>query len=210
MQTVARRSNRIARLLPADELGGVTRGDAVLLCTVVGWLHDVSDHKYSEVKSLRWFINRMEGLLHSLGCLPYWGFVQDAIDRISFSREKRKGQEDWGQLGHWLIVRHIVSDADKIEALGEVGVERCVGYKLSRLRAEELREAEAAVVSRVRKEVREHADEKLLLLKDQYIRTSVGRKLAEGPHSELAAVIKGDELDHFIRKQLLALLRLTA
>ena len=62
--------------------------------------------------------------------------------------------------------RNIISDADKLEALGEVGLRRCMQFS----------EAHNGNVI-------EHCHEKLLkLLPDGFIRTNAGKKLAVPGH----------------------------
>ena len=63
-----------------------------------------------------------------------------------------------------LIVRNIVSDADKLEAIGEIGVNRCCQYTREKY-GEDL--SKEKLVSYVK----EHCEEKLFLLSEKYIKT---------------------------------------
>ena len=76
---------------------------------------------------------------------------------------------------HYEILRNIVSDADKIEALGEVGLERCFIYTREK--------NDSYTDEEVLADVRKHCEEKLLILRDKYIRTDPGKQLAEEGHN---------------------------
>lgn len=149
------------------------------LCIVTAWLHDVADHKYDRNGVLK------ERLLQFLK-MNYshnQKLSLDIIDRISFSKECGN-KEDWelilGEKG--LLVRNIVSDADKLEALGTVGIERCIEYTKETYRKKYNKEISREELCQ---EVKKHAEEKLLRLKDEFIRTKTGKKLAIPLHQEL-------------------------
>lgn len=136
---------------------------------IVSLLHDVADHKYDkncELKlKLKEFLKRYEK--HEL--------IMSIIDDISFSKEYRKNTENTDEFwikkyGEYAIVRNIVSDADKIEALGKSGLERCISYQKEK--NPELNEQE------IKKLVKQHAIDKLSFLY-KYIRTEPGKKDAE-------------------------------
>jgi HD superfamily phosphodiesterase len=105
--------------------------------------------------------------------------IMDIIERISYSREKTFGDSDWlatlGETG--IIVRNIVSDADKLEAIGEIGIRRCEQY------------SRHVSPHNVWARVRQHADEKLLHLRDHYIRTRAGKQLAAPLHDEMVTLL---------------------
>lgn len=101
------------------------------LMTAVAILHDFADHKYSEgtnldkvlIEFLHKYFGKKDGQL-----------IADMIERISFSKELKnkvlKKDLDWstviGERG--IFIRNIVSDADKIDATGVVGLKRCIQY----------------------------------------------------------------------------------
>jgi hypothetical protein len=90
--------------------------------------------------------------------------VLNIIDNISYS-EEAKGKLITLQ-EPYQTYRDIISDADKIEALGEVGLRRCIQFS----------EAHNGNVI-------EHCHEKLLkLLPNGFIRTESGKKLAISGH----------------------------
>ena len=81
--------------------------------------------------------------------MDFWDF--------HFSKEIKNGSSDWHEIIgiEGIIIRNIVSDADKIDALGETGIRRCIEfgfYKYKKATSEEM-------IQRVR----DHACEKILL-----------------------------------------------
>ena len=72
----------------------------------------------------------------------------------------------------------VVIDADKIDAIGVRGLERCAAYA---------RERGVRGPLNVAREVAEHCDEKLLRLRDEYVRTAPGKRRAAPGHEWLAA-----------------------
>jgi uncharacterized protein len=127
-------------------------------------LHDVCDHKYDNTLSkedLHKFIR--EHMVDEEKA----DVVIDIINNISYSQEV-KGLRKTVPLP-WTIYQDIVSDADKLEALGHVGLERCIAFTKAR-------------GGKVPEDVVAHCHEKLLKLKDNFIRTKVGKQLAQEGH----------------------------
>jgi uncharacterized protein len=145
----------------------------------VGMLHDVADKKYDLdgklFQKLDEFGNRF--------FLTNYPNIKKTINLISFSSEDKAIKSGTPinyetELGEFYsLVRHIVSDADKLEAIGKVGIVRCKEYtkhKHPGITQEEL-------VCHIKI----HAEEKLLRLKDEFIRTPTGKRIAEILHSEM-------------------------
>jgi len=127
-------------------------------------LHDVCDHKYehSVTKEERnKFIEEQLVLPERAQC------VIDVIENISYSQEAKGLRKTLPYPQRFY--QDIVSDADKLEALGQVGLDRCIAFTLAR-------------GGQVPQEVVEHSHEKLLKLKDNFIRTMRGKELAEPLH----------------------------
>jgi len=154
---------------------------------IVAWLHDVADHKYDFNGNLNTkvfdFLNDLTN--HDEEKTRYY---MNIIERISFSKENKcilmKQELDWmeviGEKGCY--VRNIVSDADKLEALGKSGLVRCIEYNRERyLEEHKVEVSNEELIS----EVRGHAKDKLLRLKDFFIRTEPGKKYAMVLHNEL-------------------------
>ena len=153
---------------------------------VVAWLHDINDHKYSNAELEKELDNLLEEVYPNKK--QKQSHILNIIERISYSKENKTLQNneklDWldvlGSKG--ILIRNIVSDADKLEAIGKVGFERCVEY--TKHSYKEKHNCEIPFEDLV-KEVKNHADEKLLRLKDDFIRTTPGKKMAEPLHDEL-------------------------
>jgi HD superfamily phosphodiesterase len=155
---------------------------------IIGWLHDVADHKYDLDNHL---VIQLKNFLQKEFNNKAQYYI-DIIQRISFSKELKYGSSDWldifGNTG--LIVRNIVSDADKIDALGESGLRRCIEFGFYKY-------SNASKYDMI-KRVRDHANNKILLLKDNFIRTITARNIAEQEHNILLNLLSN--LDDFFTK----------
>ena len=149
------------------------------LITIVSLFHDAFDRKYDHDGTLRY---KTAEFLSTITCESQ--LIMDIIDRISYTREKRLGRDDWlpilGEKG--LLVRNIVSDADKLEALGEKGYYRCKEY--NKISNPKLSQVELL------NEVHQYLRENNLQLKDNYMCTSHGKHLADSLHNELIHKLK--------------------
>jgi uncharacterized protein len=126
-------------------------------------LHDVTDHKY-EVTSLT--VPRLHDFIRDNLNPPRAQSVIDIIDNISFSKEVA-GARDPSVPQPYL---DIISDADRLEAIGEVGIRRCMAYT-------------RRMNGRIPRDVIAHCHDKLLrLYADSFIRTETARRMAEPLH----------------------------
>ena len=151
---------------------------------IVSLMHDIYDHKYdvdgNQKKKLA-----TELIKIGLGKDKIESIFK-IIDRISFSYEKRK-REEIGIMDQPYIfrelndfereIRNIVSDADKLEAMGIIGIHRCLEYtKIHILNNEYVEPSDKELTF----ELVKHCEEKLFILQDKYyIRTFYGRELAK-------------------------------
>ena len=105
---------------------------------------------------------------YTLRCVKY----------VSFSVEKRLGYKHYEKTlpQEWVVVRNIASDADKLEALGQTGIDRCKQYAREK---SPVFLTDDDLVSYIW----EHAQEKILLLYKDYIHTDMGKQLAYPLHS---------------------------
>ena len=143
----------------------------VIICA---WLHDVNDHKYG---------NENEEILDQfleLNFSEYKTLILDIIKRVSFSFEKKNGRDNWLDIlgNDGFIVRNIVSDADKIEA---ININRC--YLYEKMKNPNFNEKEIWI------RVIEHYNEKLVLLKDHYLFTNRAKILAKPLHNEMVDAV---------------------
>jgi len=148
---------------------------------IVAWLHDVADPKYDKDGSLRTEVQEFVSEIFF-----HWRRIMMVLDRISYSKEKKVVEKD---LPAWLgcespdfeLIRNIVSDADKLEALGEAGLTRCIQYTLVAHPEYTFKE--------LQQHVEAHAKEKLLGLHN-YIRTTEGKRLAVDLTNQLRESLK--------------------
>ena len=163
------------------ELGG----DDARVVEVAALLHDVCDHKYVDpaTDAGRACIERRDRFLAETLSEADAAAVLQIVGAVSYSREAKalaRGEEPaWAALPESIrVLRHCVSDADKIDAIGVRGLERCAAYA---------RERGVRGSLNVAREVAEHCDEKLLRLRDEYVRTAPGKRRAAPGHEWLAA-----------------------
>ena len=161
--------------------------------------HDIADHKYVKDPSS---CGVEEELRKHFSPKASASLVK-VMEAVSFSKERKlraaagapetpiSFESTLGAVGS--VLRDVVSDADKLEAIGSIGVKRCMAYKRESVMKAENREAkQEEVVS----ELIKHGEEKLfILLAHRYIRTSAGRKMAEPLQqimlNEVCEMIKG-------------------
>jgi len=199
----------------AKKLGGARNAERVII--VVALLHDVLDHKYVDERTpsgarqkreVDAVLARAVDDLDGVGAAASDGGglalgvdqLTAIVEAISYSKEQRALQK--GAPPPWLALddaarfaRHCVSDADKIEALGARGLQRCAQYRLERkplrsvgLNDDATRHPGAAASScwrAVVRDVADHCDEKLLRLLPEFVRTDAGKNLARPGHAFL-------------------------
>jgi HD superfamily phosphodiesterase len=157
---------------------------------IVAYLHDVADHKYYSTEESKYQIQvRIDIFVESLEMDS--AIVSEIIKKISYSNEVRELSKNSEYRSEWarslgetsLLIRDIVSDADKLEAIGKAGLERCKQYSKSASSSKLSEEqADEALVK--------HYDEKLGLLYPQgFFKTPQGKKMAEILHNEQEEII---------------------
>jgi uncharacterized protein len=138
-------------------------------------LHDVCDHKYPKSiprASLSAFVRSLAP--------AYWP-IDSWIDRVSFSaqiREEKKTLETKCAADE--LELQAVRDADRIEALGPIGIARCIALVRERK-------------GRVPEDVLQHCHDKLLrLYPERYIASEIGRAIALPLHEYVADWVKNN------------------
>ena len=156
---------------------------------IVSMLHDVADHKYDKDGDLqKQVINFLETFYDD----PEQ--IIKIIDYISYSKEKKAIDngcpidfiKELGDVD--ANIRHIVSDSDKCEALGKMGLRRCVEYTQHSYKQKYNIDISFELL---KEEVINHSNEKLLRLKDDFIRTKTGKLMAGKLHIDFVM-----ELEH--------------
>lgn len=135
--------------------------------SMVAMLHDVCDHKYPESikrSELTDFIR-----LHLSDEQTH--FANLIIDNVSYSKEAKGLREILPEPYNTYLTA--LSDADRLEAIGKIGIERCETFTREH-------------GGKVPDDVVKHCHEKLLrLLPENFIKTPYARSLAEPLHKEI-------------------------
>lgn len=186
MEEVTTIALSLASLDEVEESRSATTIERIIL---IGMLHDVNDHKYDRDGTLDALVTHFV----KDTCAEFFPTVDasiplQTISAISFSKEKKNGKR-WFEAhlpAEWIRVRDLVSDADKMTAIGKDGLERCWHYNTERIGHEA---AMRTKPSEMLKEVRDHAEEKLLRLTDEYIVTAAGKLRAKPLHEEMKVTL---------------------
>ena len=153
-------------------------GNLMLDAITAAWLHDIADHKYDHDGTL-------EQRLDEFGAANIWNYqeIKHVIKYVSFSTENKAILAGTplnfpAILGaYYSQIRDIVSDADKLEAIGKIGIQRAVEYTT---------EANPSFTpQQVIEDVYKHAHEKLLRLATEFIKTPLARSIAARRHREM-------------------------
>lgn len=148
------------------------------LITYSSLLHDTVDHKYQEsIKNKKMLYQYLEIMTGKNMCNE----IKWIINNISYSKEVKNGVP-FHSNEIVFLARNIVSDADKLEALGDTGIIRCKQYAKAKFPQYSNQEIIDYVVN--------HCHEKLLLLKDNFMRTDAGKFLAIPRHNELLTFVE--------------------
>ena len=173
MKAVAEMTRYIVEQDFNDESGHLTL-DAI----TAAWLHDIADHKYDHDGTL-------EQRLDEFGTANIWNYedIKHVIKYVSYSTENKAliagTPLDFPLIlgAYYSQIRNIVSDADKLEAIGKIGISRAIMYTT---------EANPTYTqAQVIADVHKHAHEKLLRLATQFIRTPLARSIATRRHKEM-------------------------
>lgn len=149
--------------------GGITSRIDILALRIAALVHDIVDYKYCAPKlpgqpTLEEKQNRLNDFLKSIPEIQEWvPRIQLWISNMSFSKEKNHGISEMSVDD--MFYRNILSDADKWEALGTIGLQRCKEYH--RMLNPNITE------ETLNREVIEHIEEKILIL-HTYCRTVLG------------------------------------
>ena len=153
-------------------------GHLMLDAITAAWLHDIADHKYDHDGTL-------EQRLDEFGDVNIWNYqeIKHVIKYVSYSTENKailagtplNFQAILG--AYYSQIRDIVSDADKLEAIGKIGIKRAIEYTTET--------NPSFTTQQVIDDVYKHAHEKLLRLATQFIKTPLARSIATRRHQEM-------------------------
>lgn len=156
---------------------------------VVSWTHDVADRKYDSDGSAK--LKLCEFLDNNFPNESK--LILDTISRTSFSFEinmiKETGKLDWlEKLGpDGVLGRDIVSDADKLEAIGYEGIIRLFTYNHELFKKNN--PGKPVTYEDVKILAERQIEVKLGKLQEQYIRTRYGKELGEALHNETMLIL---------------------
>lgn len=161
--------------------------DQINIVTTAALGHDIWDHKYfdsdDEINKLKSeFTDVLLDHNYTTGNILS---IISIIDNISFSKEyKLRNEKKTIDLDDdILILRNIVSDADKLESVGEKGIKRMIDYRIHKEN------------THILEDVQQHFKNKLsLLVKDNYIIT---------PYAKNLAILKLKEMENIISDNLI-------
>lgn len=160
-----------------------------LLLVIAALGHDIWDHKYMNASiNLELLKARFMTALFVCG-VPSQIILKSIkiIDSVSLSLEmdlREKGKQ-LDLPADIIVIRNIVSDADKLESLGEICVLRMVQYGLYN---------NISSIEYHFNHIKHHSATKLYKLLDEYyIITDVGRRLAKPLMAELKNIVDNDD-----------------
>lgn len=154
-----KRVARMARFIAGKE------GSDLFICEAAGWVHDIGDRKMFSNRTNA--LEQLDNFLQSIDCTAdEISAIQVAVENVSFS----KGRTPGGLEGR------IVQDADRLDAIGAIGVARTFAFggakgQLLWHDSEEKREGTSI----------QHFYDKLLNLK-RLMHTRTAKQLAEERH----------------------------
>ena len=165
-------------------------------------LHDAYDHKYfQKEEGITHIRKKITNDLTQFGLS--WNEIQIIfiiINSISFSKEKEKRLKEnniYYELTQLLSpsminIRNIVSDADKIEALGVEGINRMILFSLVELKSSINNKKVSLQI--IIDDIKKLCKNKLyILISENYIRTDIGRKIASQKLEELKKITENDD-----------------
>lgn len=149
--------------------------------------HDIWDHKYSkDLDKTNTLKNEFTSILSS------FNYTNDTIndiitiiDNISFAKEFKLRNEGSNLFLPESIkyLRNIVSDSDKLEALGIEGIKRMIDYRIY------------SNNQNIMEDIKEHYNNKLSkLIKDDYIKLEFSKKIGSIKIKEMENIISDDLL----------------
>jgi HD superfamily phosphodiesterase len=163
-------------------------GHLTLDAITAAWLHDVADHKYDHDGTLEQKLDEF-GLTANI-----WNYdeIKQVIKYVSYSTENKAilagTPLDFPAIlgAYYSQIRNIVSDADKLEAIGKIGIHRAIEYTT---------EANPSFTpQQVIEDVYKHAHEKLFRLSTEFIKTPLARSIAARRHREMEEWIHAHDL----------------
>lgn len=164
------------------------------------YFHDAFDHKYCDQEEILRIKKNLNQDLEDLGNSQQdINTIFTIIDNISFSKEfNARSLGIKMDLGDIQLLRDIVSDADKIEAVGISGITRMIEFE------ETIPSQDTDKLTRHIQHIEQHCNEKLyLLLTKGYIKTDFAKKIVQDKIQEMREIVDNrQKLKDFISNEL--------
>jgi hypothetical protein len=163
------------------------------LTFISAFIHDTIDPKYPDKLHSKKIL--VEQFLKNY-CEKYYKhsaqYIDWIINNMSYSKEKKLRDKGLTKEFHkYYIVnysRNIVSDADKLEAIGEIGIRRCREFTKTHNNIKSVDEIDKLVV--------EHCHDKLKHLLPSYIVTKAGKEIGKSRHQIILNFIEQYEKNY--------------
>lgn len=160
------------------------------LAIIIAWLHDVADHKYAQAENDQNLELKMIEFLKTHFTPDDQALILHTIDAAGYSTQVRHETKNGSSADTWFqsmtheqkLLRDLVSDADKLEAIGRPGLLRCIEF--TRHKYPHLG------VKQIYDHVVQHSKDKLLRLAEHYIYTPHGKVLAKTLHDEFVQALE--------------------
>ena len=149
--------------------------NARLIVKAAAYLHDTRDHKYCSSEEGQRVQKVFDQILINYLTEEEIIIVNLIIDNVSFSKEKRGETEN---LSEYNILLWIVQGADRKEAIGQIGLDRCREYNTKQRLANNLPIDEYLIVQ----DMIEHCHDKLLHIQSEYIHCKASLQLLTDEH----------------------------
>ena len=171
----------------AGKIAGNENAD-IFICEVAALVHDIADPKFHNG-------DEKKGSLIASGFLSALGLDEHTIRSIMFIIENVSFKGGINNSLSKSIELQVVQDADRLDALGAIGIARTFhygGYKNRKIYDPEIQTKNYSSPEEYRKSDApsiNHFYEKLLLLKD-LMNTKTGKKIAKNRHAFLESYLK--------------------
>ena len=168
----------------------------IIIVSALG--HDIWDHKYVGKHLIEPIKQEFDNDMSNMGLLAAdRDLIMRIIDNISFSKEfaMRQRGETFDLEVPEERLRDIVSDADKLEALGIICIERMIEYELH-IQNTKVQNIQAHI-----NHIKSHCQDKLYrLIEDKYIKTITGVELAQPLMAQMKNIVDNElRLEAFIK-----------
>jgi len=177
------------------------RNPDMLVVELAAILHDILDKKYlpremqeskpDTLEYLRPFFESVSTHIDLIGT-GRAALISKVIDNVSWSNEKElRAMGEWETWHEDCVELHIVQDADRLEAIGAIGIMRCSAYSSAANRPLIVPDGDPAYL----RSAMAHFYEKLVLIEES-LKTDLGKQLGGKRHKFMVEFLNelGEEI----------------